>query len=304
MRILITGATGMLGKDIIEVLKMESDFSLFANQIDHDENLDPSVITPLTFDLTDTSLLERHLREVRPDLIIHCAAIVNVDACETMSEKAMALHAGVVRTFAEHSRSSKLIYISTDSVFDGNTGNYRETDIPNPLNQYASTKYQGELNTLSLFQRRMAIRTNIYGFHVKGNKVSIAEWAIDNLKKGNSISGLTDVRFNPVYTKQLANAVSLLIKVDFNGLIHIASDTFTSKYAFLSELAGTFGFDPGMIKKTTIDQMNFTARRPNNTTLNTDLLCKTLGKVPKFSEGIRQFREDYLLHNPDNAQKE
>jgi dTDP-4-dehydrorhamnose reductase len=292
-RVLVTGASGMLGKDFISLFSESGGYDIYTNQIDHEEILKDRDINSLTFDLTDTSLFAGYLKEIQPDLIIHCAAIVNVDRCENDKDHALRLHCETVNQIALHAVSAKLVYISTDSVFDGTKGNYQESDQTNPLNYYAKSKLLGEENTLKLLKNSMVVRTNIYGFHLQENKPSLAEWALSSLQKNKSINGFTDVFFNPVYTKQLAVEVLKLINLNFNGLIHVASGTFLSKYIFLTELARTFGYNPDLIRKESIDTMHFSAKRPNNTTLNTNLVAKTLGSVPDFTEGMKQFHLDY-----------
>lgn len=302
MRVLVTGASGMLGKDIVKLFSRSGGYEIYTCQIDQTEILNRENINSVTFDLTDSNLFSKHLKEIRPDLIIHCAAIVNVDACEKDKDKALKLHSETINQIAIDSPSSKLVYISTDSVFDGSKGDYLEKDKPNPLNYYATSKLEGEQNTLKLVKNSMVVRTNIYGFHLQPNKVSLAEWALDSLQNKRSIGGFIDVWFNPVYTMQLAEAILKLINIKFSGIINVAAGTVVSKYSFLTELARIFGYDPGLIEMKSVDSMNFTARRPCNTTLNLQLLVKTLGIVPSLFEGLTQFHDDYQSYKRFNEQ--
>ncbi len=198
----------------------------------------------------------------------------------------------VVKQISIYSPSSKLVYTSTDSIFNGIKGNYKETDVPEPMNYYAKSKFDGELQALKLFNNSMVLRTNIYGFHLPKSN-SLAEWAINNLKKNAIISGFNDVHFNPVYTKQFAEVLFKLVTLNFSGILNVASNNFISKYAFLQEIAKMFYFDPEIIQACSINESKFKAIRPNNTTLNTDFLSETLGNVPDFFDGMYQFRLDY-----------
>jgi len=292
----------MLGKDLVGLFSATGGYDIYTAQIDKTEIPDRKDFHSLTFDLTDSKVFSGYLHEIRPELIIHCAAIVNVDSCEKDKDKALKLHSETIKQIAIDAPSSKLVYISTDSVFDGMIGDYTESDKTNPLNYYALTKREGEKNTLKLVKNSMVVRTNIYGFHLQPKKASLAEWAMENLEEGKSIGGFTDVWFNPVYTKQLADAVLNLINIKFIGLINVASDTFISKYSFLMELAGAFGYDPGLIEMKSITAMNFNAKRPNNTTLNTELLARTLGTVPDLYAGLKEFHDDYQRFKRNNEQ--
>ena len=302
MRVLVTGASGMLGKDLVGLFYETGGYDIYTAQIDKTEIPDRKGLHSVTFDLTDSKVFSGYLHEIRPELIIHCAAIVNVDSCEKDKDKALKLHSETIKQIAIDSPSSKLVYISTDSVFDGKIGDYSESDKPNPLNYYAKTKWEGEKNTLKLVKNSMVVRTNIYGFHLQPNRISLAEWALDNLQNKRSIGGFIDVWFNPVYTMQLAEAILKLINIKFSGIINVAAGTVVSKYSFLTELARIFEYDPGLIEMKSVDSMNFTARRPCNTTLNLQLLVKTIGIIPSLFEGLTQFHDDYQRFKRNNEQ--
>jgi dTDP-4-dehydrorhamnose reductase len=292
VNVLIIGASGMLGKDIASFFAATGRYNVFAVYRNSKNKLPCQNIVSANIDITDSLAFGNCLREIKPKIIIHCAAIVNVDSCETNSDYANKLHSESIRQIAESAPTAKLIYISTDSVFDGSKGNYSEKDLANPLNYYAKSKYNGESNTLKLFKNSIVIRTNIYGFHFQ-KQSSLVEWALDNLRQGKKLNGFTDVHFNPVYTKQLAETIYQLTELGFDGLINIASDTFINKYSFLVKIAETFGFDPSLIEAASVNSVNFMARRPKNTTLNTDLLKSIIGTVPDFSNGIKRLYSDY-----------
>lgn len=226
-----------------------------------------------------------------------------MDSCETQRSNAYAIHTGIVSTIADESPGAKIVYVSSDSVFDGYAGNYKETDHPYPLNNYAETKLAGERKSLDLLPRSLVVRTNIYGFHISGG-LSLAEWAINNLKNGVPINGFTNVYFNPVYTLQLAEVIELLVEEDCSGIFHVGSSKAVSKYEFLTEVAKCFGFSDLLITPTSLDTSNFKAKRPLNTVLNLDFLQSKLNFTPNLQEGLRRFYLDYneyfLIANETN----
>jgi dTDP-4-dehydrorhamnose reductase len=120
------------------------------------------------------------------------------------------------------------------------------------------------------------------------------EWAIDKLENGEKIGGFCDVFFNPLYVSQLSEVIIKLIELEIKGVINIASDSKLSKYDFLLEIAEVFGFDKKLIEKKSIKEIDFTAKRPENTTLNTDMLNEIIGYTPSFKFGVINLYRDYL----------
>ena len=245
-------------------------------------------------DISDNQILNDVLLKVQPNIIINCAAIVNVDQCEEDKEFAFRVNSKVNEVLALcNTNKAKLVYISTDSIFNGEKGNYSETDDVEPLNYYAETKLKGEQLILKNNKEALIIRTNIYGFHSEGAQSSLCEWAISNLNENISINGFEDVYFNPLYTKQLAQIVYELIQIDCKGIINVASNNYLSKYEFLIYLCDVFGFDRKLIKKDKIDNFVFKAKRPKNTTLN----IKRLNSIGKYDisiiNGLNMLKSDY-----------
>lgn len=291
MKILITGTTGMLGKDLVNILQDEDDYKLFGIYRCKPENEKKEKIVPIVVDLTDTLLLKRILDKIKPDVVIHCAAIVDVELCEKNHKLADALHIKATKILNSNT-NTKFIYISSDSIFDGYCGNYNETDIPKPINYYALSKFRGERETLKN-NNALVIRTNIYGFHVPLAK-SLAEWAINQLINNKRIDGFSDVFFNPLYTKQLARIIKILIESkNIKGIIHAGSDAFISKFDFLRFLALTFDKNIQLVKPIFLDKIRFHAKRPKNTTLNIEKLRNIIKNVPTLSCGLKELKQDY-----------
>lgn len=292
MRILVTGSSGMLGKDIVKILSNDADCFV----VGFDRAVNPYLSTDhqIVGDLTDVKFLSNFLDKINPTVVIHCAAIVNVDECEKNKRMAKALHRNVSGILARYKNgSTRFIHISTDSVFDGQKGNYTEEDTPNPINYYAKTKRDGEIAVLENNHNAIVIRTNIYGFHLEHGK-SLVEWAINNLQNGKSISGFNDVYFNPVYTKQLGKVIKEIIPAKyFKGILNVSSNEYFSKYEFLLRLARQFNLNTDLIIKNSVKKFQFLAPRPINTTLNTNLLRSEFKKKLTLQEGLSELGKDY-----------
>lgn len=285
--VLITGSSGMLGKDIFSEL-FEKGYHVIGVDLVNN-NLLPSELQ-ITGDITNEEFLNGILVEYKPDIIIHCAAIVNLKTCEENKKLADAVHIDVTKQLAKFNVGKTiLIYISTDSVFDGEKGDYLETDIPNPLNYYAKSKLEGEKAAI-INPNSIVVRTNIFGFN-NPLKNSLAEWAIKNLLAGNSINGFSDVIFNAIYTKQLAEIIFYLIKKDFKGLINIGSKNKISKYKFLVEIAKNLGVNEDLVNNIESAKINTNVVRPLKTYLNTAKLEK-LVDIPTIEEGVQRMIND------------
>ena len=290
--ILITGSSGMLGKDIFRILSDIQSYNIYG--FDRTFNSKISEDNQIVGDLTNFDFLREEINKIKPDIIIHCAAIVNLNICEENKKAADALHCEVTKILSSfNSKSTKFIYISTDSVFDGKRGDYTETDIPNSLNYYAKSKLEGERTVMNNNANSIVIRTNIYGFNYPlGN--SLAEWAIKNLKLGRSINGFTDTIFNAIYTKQLARIIrDLIIKYNCKGILNIAGNEYISKYEFLLRLAKVFNYPINLIVKSSSDDINFIVPRPKNTSLNISKLKNVINEIPGLNEGLNEFYKDY-----------
>jgi dTDP-4-dehydrorhamnose reductase len=290
-RVLITGSKGMLGKDIVSCLAADSRYTTFGLNRTVGTNL--PVDRQLAGDLADPVFLRGALDKFQPQVIVHCAACTDVDACERDRDYTRRLHVESTGNLASHdSGRVQFVYISTDSVFDGNQGDYREEDPVGPLNYYARTKQEGEGAAREKNPDAAIIRTNIFGFHRPAGK-SLAEWALENLEQGKDISGFRDILFNPIYTKHLAKIIKVIIENRIKGILNVAGHPYLSKYDFLRELAKTFGFPVHKVLPGVSTTVKFSAPRPRDTTLNLDRLAGIVKTVPGLQDGLRDFRADY-----------
>jgi dTDP-4-dehydrorhamnose reductase len=290
--IVITGSSGLLGACALESA-VERGWEAIG--LCHQHLIRVPAARVFQADLTDNSALRRTLLDLRPDTILHCAAASNVDWCEDHPEEARAInvHASAVLAEISSALNARLIYISTDSVFDGNQGDYVETDVPAPVNIYANSKLAGERATLERNPSAIIARVNIYGWNAQ-EKESLAEWVLRRLEKGVHVSGFTDVLFTPILVNDLVPILLEMLQQELAGIYHVTGAEKISKFEFARRVAATFGFDPEGITPCRVTDMKLRAIRPLDVSLCTGKIQTALGRsVPDVNSGLRRFRELY-----------
>ena len=291
MKVGVTGANGMLGSSLITYLSKS--YRIFAtSQI---KGVEGKNIEWDCFDLTDITLLNEWLEKTKLDVIIHCAAIVNVDLCEDNVKLAEKLHIETTEVMANYldSNGGRLIYISTDSVFDGEKrGSYSESDLVSPLNVYAKTKLMGELPALSMASG-LVLRVNIIGWTQK-NRISFAEWVLKGLIDNTPLHLFHDVCFSPLHVDDLSLIIGDIVNKPIFGLYNCASNNGISKYDFGNKMADTFKLTNLNINRVSVDNMTFKANRPKNMVLDVskiklDLKCS----LPSAEDSIKLMKCQY-----------
>lgn len=284
----MTGASGLLGASLVS-LAQEQGREVVGLYYRHPVHIDG--VKLLAANLADQAETSRIFRELKPSSVVHCAAATDVDWCEEHPDEARRVNVTVPAAIAGISSRSdvRLLYISTDSVFDGERGNYAETDTPAPVNEYAKTKLQGEREVLRQNPTASIARVNLYGWNAQ-NKDSLAEWVLRQLTLGKVVPGFCDVFFCPLLANDLANVMLALLDQNLPGLYHVVGSEAVSKYEFARRVASTFGFDPGQIVSTRMADARLKARRPRDTSLNTKKIGAVLEHpMPDVEAGLRSF---------------
>ncbi len=287
MKILLTGASGLLGSNLAYSWRRHEILGLYHT---HEWQLD-GIVTKKA-DLLSPGDVKAAVEEFAPDVIVHSAAIADVDQCEV--DCGLAYQTNVVATknlIAAAGQESKVIYISTDLVFDGIKGQYRESDPVHPINVYGKTKYEGEGEALR-HRNTMVARTNFFGWNVQ-DKLSLAEWVVHELSQKKRIKGFTDAVFCGIYTLELARVLEAAIERDLRGVYHCVSGDAMSKYDFACLLASLFHLPRDLIAPASIEDFPFKAKRAKNLWLNTDKLRGALGQsLPTMKESLEAFKRD------------
>ena len=239
-------------------------------------------------DLAASGAAARALDEVQPEWVIHCAALANVDACEDQPELARRLNAELPGQLAAETAKGgvRLVHLSTDAVFDGQRGDYKEGDATHPLSHYAQTKLEGEQAVLAADPNAIVARVNFFGWSQSGTR-SLAEFFFNNLSQGQAINGFMDVYFCPLLANHLAEVLLEMLDKDLHGLYHVVSPEKLSKYDFGVRLAKTFGLDAGLISPISVEDAGLKAVRSPNLTLSTAKLARDLGHpAPDVQHGL------------------
>jgi dTDP-4-dehydrorhamnose reductase len=291
MRLLITGASGLLGLNL--ALNVGGTHSV----IGVDRNTLASVpFEVIQADLLDPNAIQRVFDEARPEAVIHCAALADLDSCESDPDLARRTNAELPAQLADACarRKIRLVHISTDAVFDGQkTGSYSEADLPNPQGTYAQTKWEGERAVLDLYRLAIVARVNFYGWSLSGKR-SLAEFFVNNLSKGKNVNGFTDVIFCPLLVDHLGEILLSMLERGLHGLYHVVGPQAMSKYQFGVEIARKFGLKESLISPQSVDKSSLTVRRSHNLWLSTHKLSTDLGlTLPSFSTGLEQFYAQY-----------
>jgi len=296
MRILITGASGLLGLNLaLETSRRHVVFGTI-----HQHNLKTEAFTVIQIDLLAPGAVERLLDETQPDWIIHCAALANLDACEANPLLAKQLNTDLPRTLASHVArgGARLIHVSTDSVFDGLQGDYTEQDIPIPVGVYSRTKLDGERAVAEADPNAIIARVVIFGWSLVGNR-SLAEFFFYNLSQGKQVMGFTDVIFSPLLANDLAEIFTAMLEVKLSGIYHVVSPESLSKYDFGQRIAQQFQLDGSLIKPALVHQSGLIASRSPNLSLRPDKLVQTFGRtLPTVSTGLEKFYTLYQQGYP------
>jgi dTDP-4-dehydrorhamnose reductase len=297
MRILITGASGLLGLNLaLELANRHTVYGVTNRYALHTKRF----ITIQT-DLRTPGAVESVLEITRPDWVIHCAALADLDACEADPELASQLNTELPRNLASHVArgGARLVHISTDAVFDGVRGDYNEVDAPNPLSVYARTKWEAERTVAEADPQAIIARVNLFGWSLTGKR-SLAEFFFYNLTAKKQVMGFTDVYFCPLLVNDLAEILTSMLEKKLQGLYHVVSRAPASKYEFGVMLARRFGLDASLIAPSSVNDAGLKAARSPLLTLRTDKLTQALGAPPPpIVDGIERFYRLYQENYPE-----
>ncbi|MCK5178865.1 MAG: SDR family oxidoreductase [Candidatus Omnitrophica bacterium] len=289
-RLLITGVSGLLGSNLAYCLR--DDYEVCG--LYHTHELDMDKVSAYKCDLRERPQVEEVMRSLSPDIVVHCAAQTNVEDCEGNPEKTEQINVSATRNIVDSlsGRPVKLVYISTDLVYDGIKGNFSEDDPAVPANVYARSKLGGEKEVLKV-PGALVLRTNFFGWSVFKER-SLGEWVISNLKAQQEIKGFTDSKFSAIYTFDLAELMDEAIQKDLSGIYNLGSGSSLSKYDFAITIAGELGLNADLVTPTSIDNFGFKARRSKDLSLVVSKLENDAGRPSVLIErSIERFTGDF-----------
>ncbi len=223
------------------------------------------------------------MQEIKPDAIVHAAALTDVDRCERERDLANAVNYRATKTVAKcaNDLGAFLIYVSTDYVFDGKKGMYREDDTPKPINFYGYTKFKGEQAVRELLSDYLIVRGSvIYGSTPSSGKVNFALWILNALKGGKLVGVTVDQFVSPTLNTNLADMIMECLERRLTGTIHLAGATRLSRFDFASELCREWSLNPSLINPVEMNKMNWYAPRPRDSSLDVTKAASILKNAP------------------------
>lgn len=288
-RILITGASGLLGHSLCERLVREN--QVYGSRMHHEIGV-PDV-EEVTADITSKGTLSGMIRDIRPGLIIHTAGLTNVDQCESDPALAELLNVEITReiALAANQYSAKLVHISTDHLFDGTIALATEETPIAPMNQYARTKAKAEQCALEA-QGSLILRTNFFG-PGRPWRASFSDWILNQLKNGQTVNAFEDVFFSPILISNLGKLLEMLVAREAFGIFNLVGSERISKFDFAVRIAKEFGFASEAIRRSSMDLVKLTAPRPKDMSLSVSKLEKFLEtRAPDVNASLQQLKSE------------
>jgi len=272
--LLIIGGSGLLGSKVFELFP-EAFATYNITQI--------SRKNAFKLDISDRDSLKFTLDKLEPDTIIVTAALTDVDKCEMYPETASNVNTEPFKYIVSYLKrhGGRLIQISTDYVFSGEKGNYRESDERKPINVYGKTKMEAEDIIVDSRINFALVRTSgIFGVNESTGKSNFFTWLYSNLKNGNEVRLVTDQIYSPVLNTVLAEAIHEIYESEINGIIHFSSLDAISRFEFGIMMADIFDFNKENIYPARMEDMPWKAKRPKDSSLNNDRALRTMTRKP------------------------
>lgn len=280
-KVLITGANGLLGQALVRLFR-KSYHVIGCDLADSYYDSDNPVHEYYRLDLTQRNEVLKRFAAVKPEIVINAAAYTDVDKCETDRVNVWNVNVKSIEFMEEACKSLKPLFvqISTDYVFDGTSGPYRETDPTKALGYYGATKLAAEKNIRQSGLEYIIVRTMVLYGTGKNVRPNFVSWVIGQLQSGKQIKIVDDQIGNPTLVDDLAEGISRLIESEEYGLFHICGKQIINRYDFALEIAKIFNLDASLIKRTKSAELKQQAPRPMNSSFVMDKLSNTIDWTP------------------------
>ena len=286
MKILITGAFGQLGEILSEKLNKFNEVIKTGRKLPEGE-------TGMNLDICNKIILKDILQISKPDILINLAALTNVDLCERKPTLAKQVNVVGVENICDVF-PGRIIHLSTDYVFDGKEGPYKESNKTCPISVYGETKLESENIILDHNSKNLIIRTNVIYGNSKNTKASFLNWVVESLTKKNKIDVVNDQYNNPTYSKSIANVICLCLKDNVKGLYHWGDEEILNRYSFALKIAKKFNLNEKLINPVSTADLNQAAKRPLNSGLISEKLKNILNvEAPSIDECLKDIKETF-----------
>ncbi len=297
-RILITGANGLLGQELVGILGADGQYDVLATSRDPSPRFESGSCGYISLDVTKNDRVRSVMEDFSPDVVVNCAAMTAVDRCEDEKQRSWQLNVDAVETLSKQCLrlGSRLVQLSTDFVFDGLSGPYTETDRPNPLSHYGKSKLASE-NAARMAGRHQwaVVRTVlVFGSGIDLQRSNFVTWVIKKLRNEESIEVVTDQFRSPTYVRDLASGIERVIRFGKTGIYNISGREQMSVYEMAVLVAERFDLDSSLIRPTDSTRFTQPALRPLRTGFITLKAESEIGYKPHtFVSALND-----LSHNP------
>lgn len=268
-RVLITGANGLLGQELVRLMSRFAEYDVLATARDPAPCFSDASCGYVPLDVTSSQDVRLIFQDFAPDVVINCAAMTQVDQCEVNREECWKVNVDAVECLAKNCQATgaRMIQVSSDFVFDGLDGPYAEDARPNPISFYGKSKLAAENVTRSAGLDKWGIARTVLVFGT-GNgltRSNFARWVIDNLIEGRPIEVVNDQWRTPTYAPDLAAGIERMVRYNKTGLYHISGREWLTVYDFARTIAEVCDLDASLIHPTDASRFRQTAQRPART---------------------------------------
>lgn len=281
-RVLVTGGNGLLGTKTIEHLLAKGREVVSVSLEEQCRNEFLGKFPYFQLDITDAAAVQEVVARLRPDAVVHTAAFTAVDACETQRELSWRANVDGTANVTEACRENgaRLLHISTEYVFDGENGPYREEDTPHPISYYALTKLESEKAVQARCSNWVIARTTILFGHAPNVRPSFVVWLVEKLRRGEPVRIVDDQVGSPTLADNLVEMLLALLDSDRRGIYNTVGDTIIDRHSFSVLAAELFGLDPRLIGRARTSELNQAAPRPLRAGLIMDKFKREFPSVP------------------------
>lgn len=294
-QLLVTGGSGFLGWNLAKYAV--NSYDTYFTYCQHPVTIPGCEEYHLN--LQEPDEIEEVLEEIQPDVIIHTAALSNADVCENRRSMAYDINVTATSRLAECARDlgAKFIYISSDLVFDGQQGNYSETDIPKPCNYYGETKLQGEKTVRELVPDYLIVRLSLMYGRGHSKITSFTDWMREGLEQQQTVRLYTDQFRTPLLVNDAVRAILKLLESEAKrDIFHIGGAERLNRYEFGRKFARTFGYDEQYLQPVTMQDVELAAKRGSDCSLNSHKIRSLLSvKLSDVESGLRAMRQNGYL---------
>jgi len=297
-KILIIGSSGFLGSNLVKFRKkreyIEKDFYFIG--ADLYDRINAADLPFINLDITNSYNSLKEIIKISPDVIILTAAMTDVDKCEDKKELASKINTEGPKNILKACKkvNSKLVFLSTDFIFDGTkqNGSYTEEDIPNPISHYGKTKLDAELAIINSNIDFIICRTSVlYGWNKE--KLNFITWILKKLENNEKISIVTTQINSPTFVKNLAEIILKLVEKNAHGIFHTAGADAFNRYDIALKCAEVFGYNKDLVSPVKVFKQK--AKRPKNAGLDVSKLKNFIGselKIFTLNDGLNYMKKN------------